>query len=170
VKTCRKVNKTLGHAREGMAPMDFADRDELVEELNTLLEAERAGVRVGKSLVTDAPDADTRALAESIEADEAKWAGALFEALVTLGAEPSQKVGDFYEKAMAVEDFDNRLAFTNRGQAWVVRRLDALIPRIEDQALQDVLRDMHDAHVENIGTANDALEARGHPVPPSARV
>jgi rubrerythrin len=150
--------------------MDFADREELVEELNTLLEAERAGVRVGKSLVADAPDEALRALAESIEADEAKWAGALFEAVNALGGEPSQKVGDFYEKAMAIEDFANRLAFTNRGQAWVVRRLDALLPRIEDQALHDVLQAMYDAHIENIGTANDALESRGHPIPPSARV
>ncbi len=150
--------------------MDFAEHDELVAELNTLLEAERAGARVGASLVADAPDDASRSLAEAIQADEVKWAGALFEAVRSMGAEPSDKVGDFYEKAMAIEDFDNRLAFTNRGQAWVVRRLDALLPRVEDHGLAGVLRAMLDAHVENIGTANDALEARGHPVPPQARL
>ncbi|HLK23148.1 MAG TPA: DUF6306 domain-containing protein [Caulobacteraceae bacterium] len=150
--------------------MDFAERDELVAELNTLLEAERAGARVGASLVADAPDETSRALAESIEADEIKWARALFEALKGMGADPSEKVGEFYEKAMAIEDFDNRLAFTNRGQAWVVRRLDALVPRIEDHGLAGVLQAMLDSHVANIGTANDALEARGHPVPPQARL
>jgi nitronate monooxygenase len=146
------------------------DRDDLVGELTTLLEAERAGARVGASLVAEAPDAEYEALAVSIHADEVKWAKALFEALVQLGAEPSDKVGDFYEKAMAVPDFENRLAFTNRGQAWVVRRLNDLVPQIEDPGLADMLQAMLDAHIENIGTANDALDARGHPVPPQARL
>ncbi len=150
--------------------MDFAERDELVEELTALLEAERAGARVGASLFADAPDAEMEALSQAIQADEAKWARALFEALVALDAQPSDKVGDFYEKAMAIEDFDNRLAFTNRGQAWVVRRLQALLPRVEDDGLAGVLQAMLDAHVANIGTANEALEARGHPIPPQARL
>jgi hypothetical protein len=146
------------------------DRDELIEELTTLLEAERAGARVGASLIDEAPDPEYAALAKAIQADEVKWAKALFEALVHLGAEPSDKVGDFYEKAMAVPDFENRLAFTNRGQAWVVRRLNELIPRVEDDGLAGMLVAMLDAHIENIGTANDALDARGHPVPPQARL
>jgi nitronate monooxygenase len=146
------------------------DRDELIEELTTLLEAERAGARVGASLIDGAPDAEYAALAKVIQADEVKWAKALFEALVQLGAEPSDKVGDFYEKAMAVPDFENRLAFTNRGQAWVVRRLNELLPRVEDDGLAAMLQAMLDAHVESIGAANDALDARGHPVPPQARL
>jgi len=150
--------------------MDFADRDELIEALTVLLEAERAGARVGASLVGDAPDPEMEALSEAIEADEIRWARALFEALVALQAEPSDKVADFFEKAIVIEDFERRLAFTNRGQAWVVRRLQELIPRVEDGGLAGMLQAMHDAHVANIGTANDALEARGHPVPPQARV
>ncbi len=146
------------------------DRDELIEELTTLLEAERAGARVGASLIDGAPDAEYEALAKLIQADEVKWAKALFEALVSLGAEPSDRVGDFYEKAMAVADFENRLAFTNRGQAWVVRRLNELLPQVEDEALAAMLQAMLDAHIENIGAANDALDARGHPVPPQARL
>jgi nitronate monooxygenase len=146
------------------------DRDELIEELTTLLEAERAGARVGASLIDAAPDAEYAALAKLIQAGEVKWAKALFEALVRLGAEPSDNVGDFYEKAMAVPDFENRLAFTNRGQAWVVRRLSELLPHIEDDGLAAMLQAMLDAHIESIGAANDALDARGHPVPPQARL
>ena len=146
------------------------DRDELIEELTTLLEAERAGARVGASLIDEAPDTEYEALAKLIQAGEVKWAKALFEALVSLGAEPSDRVGDFYEKAMAVADFENRLAFTNRGQAWVVRRLNELLPQVEDEALAAMLQAMLDAHIENIGAANDALDARGHPVPPQARL
>ena len=63
------------------------DRDgEPIEELTTLLEAERAGARVGASLIDEAPDAEYEALAKLIQADEVKWAKALFEALVELGS------------------------------------------------------------------------------------
>ncbi len=146
--------------------MDLADRDELVSELTALLEAERAGARVGASLVAEAPDAEYKALSQVIQADEVKWARALFDALTALEAEPSDKVGDFYEKAIAVADFQDRLAFTNRGQGWVVRKLQALLPRIDDQGLHEVLQSMLDAHVANIASANDALQRRGHVIAP----
>ena len=145
--------------------MDFADRDELVGELTTLLEAERAGARVGASLVAQAPDAELKSLSKVIQADEVKWARALYDALVELKAQPSDIVGDFYDKAMAISDFEDRLAFTNRGQGWVVRKLQALLPRIRDDQLRAVLQSMLDAHVANIAAANDALERRGRPAP-----
>src|SRR5580704_18138987 len=140
--------------------MAFADRDELVAELNTLLEAERAGARVGASLVHEAADPEFKALAELIHDDEVKWSRALFEALVELKAEPSHAVGDFYEKAMAIPSFEARLAFTNRGQGWVVRKLRELVPRVGDESLHTVLQAMLDAHVVNIAAANEALERR----------
>ena len=74
-----------------------------------------------------------------IHADEVKWCRALFGALVDLQAEPSLKVGDFYDKAMAIEGVEARLAFVNRGQGWVVRKLRALVPRVRDTALHGVL-------------------------------
>ena len=137
--------------------MDTATRDELVGELNTLLEAERAGARVGASLVAEAKP-EFKGLAEIIHDDEVKWARAMFEAVRSLGAEPSGKVGDFYEKAMAIPDFQARLAFVNRGQGWVVRKLRELAPRVEDAPLRATLQAMLDAHVVNIDAANRALE------------
>ena len=148
--------------------MEYADRDELVGELTALLEAERAGARVGASLVAEAPDAELKSLAQVIQSDEVKWARALFDALVGLQAEPSDAVGDFYEKALAIPDFQDRLAFTNRGQGWVVRKLQALLPRLRDDRLHAVLTSMLDAHVANIASANATLERRGRP-PPAAR-
>jgi nitronate monooxygenase len=148
--------------------MDTVGRDELVGELNALLEAERAGARVGASLVSEAPDDGLKALSKVIQADEVKWAKALFDALVDLKAEPSDQVGDFYQKAMAVPDFQDRLAFTNRGQGWVVRKLQALVPRIEDEGLHGVLQSMLDAHVLNIASANEALREHGYVAPTRA--
>jgi nitronate monooxygenase len=139
--------------------MDAIGRDELVGELNTLLEAERAGARVGAALEREAASAGFEPLAKVIHADEIKWSRALYEALHALGAEPSDRVGDFYERAMAIEGFRERLAFTNRGQGWVARKLRELLPRIEDGSLHETLQAMLDAHVANIDATNRALEA-----------
>lgn len=143
--------------------MTQASRDELVSELNVLLEAERAGARVGASLVADAKGGGFEGLAQTIHDDEVRWSRALFEALRALGAEPSDKVGDFYERAMAIDGFEARLAFTNRGQGWVARKLRELIPRVDEPRLRDTLQAMLDAHVVNIDAANHALEAKGPP-------
>jgi nitronate monooxygenase len=145
------------------AYMGYATVDELAGELNILLEAERAGARVAARLVADAPDAEFNALAKVIHADEVKWCKALFHALVELNVEPSAKVGGFYESAMAVEGAEARLAFVNRGQGWVVRKLRALVPRIRDEALHATLREMLEAHVRNIDSANEALAQRAQP-------
>jgi hypothetical protein len=144
----------------GDAYMEYSDRDEIVGELTTLLEAERAGARVGASLVMEAPDAEFKSLAKVIQADEVKWARALFDALVELKAQPSDTVGDFYEKAMAIPGFQDKLAFTNRGQGWVVRKLKALLPRVRDVKLNAMLKSMLEAHEVNIASANEALDRR----------
>jgi nitronate monooxygenase len=86
-----------------------------------------------------------------------------------LGAEPSDKVGDFYERAMAIEGFEARLAFVNRGQGWVARKLRELLPGIADPELHATLQDMLDRHVVNIDTANAALTAAGFETRPAAR-
>src|SRR5215469_3848521 len=138
---------------------------DLAGELNTLLEAERAGARVGAALAAEAK-AKARGphwedLAKVIHDDEVHWARALFEALHALGAEPSDKVGDFYGRAMAIEGFEARLAFVNRGQGWVVRKLREILPRLEPGTLHTTLQEMLDAHVVNIDAANAALEKAG---------
>jgi nitronate monooxygenase len=140
-----------------MATLDLAG------ELNTLLEAERAGARVGAALVAEAKarSASWQDLTKVIHDEEVHWARAIFEALHEMGAEPSDKVGDFYERAMAIEGFEARLAFVNRGQGWVARKLREILPGVADPGLHATLQDMLDHHVVNIDAANAALAAAG---------
>jgi len=140
------------------AYMGYAGRDELIAELNTLLEAERAGARVAARLAVHAPDAELRRMSRSIQGDEARWCRMLRGVLARLGAEASPRVGGFYDKAMAIDDPRARVAFLNRGQAWVVRRLRALMPRVRDEALYRDLRDMLVAHEDNIAFAQSVLD------------
>jgi nitronate monooxygenase len=145
------------------AYMGFVPAAELTAELNVLLEAERAGARVAARIAADAVDVELKALAKVIHADEIKWCRALFGALGDLDVEPSMKVGDFFDKAMAIEGVEARLAFVNRGQGWVVRKLRELVPRIRDETLHEVLGEMLRAHEVNIASANEALERRAAP-------
>ncbi|HWA63834.1 MAG TPA: nitronate monooxygenase [Caulobacteraceae bacterium] len=166
LETAEPASETCYAARADDGYMGFIPAAELAAELNVLLEAERAGARVAARLVADCRDAELKTLSTVIHADEVRWCRVLFEALVDLGAAPSQSVGSFYEKAMAIEHVEARLAFVNRGQGWVVRKLRDLLPRIRDDRLHASLRQMLEAHELNIASANDALARRGAPSRP----
>lgn len=133
--------------------MGFASHDEMLAELNRLLEAERAGARVALISARSAPNEDHAGLMRTVRADEARWCAMLSRQIRRLGGTPSRTVGAFHAKAMAIADPIERLAFLNRGQAWVVRKLEALTPKVRDDRLHADLRAMLDSHRVNIGLA-----------------
>lgn len=100
------------------AYMGYASEDELVTFLNELLEAETAGARVTLASAREAGDGPIAGLMQSIHRDEAHWCAMLIPHIKLRGATPSPKIGAFYEKAMAIADLGERIAFLNRGQGW----------------------------------------------------
>ncbi|MDD3651580.1 DUF6306 domain-containing protein [Immundisolibacter sp.] len=132
-------------------------REELLAALDELLEAERAGARVALHTANDAP-AELTPLVRAIQHDEARWCALLTQSIQRLGGTPSRRTGDFYAKAMAIRDLPARLAFLNRGQRWVVRKLQALLPRVGDARLQAGLGAMLTAHEANIARVAAALD------------
>ena len=140
--------------------MGCLDREALIDALNELLEAERAGAQVGARLVTDTNDPELKALGHVIRADEVRWCSMLMAAIKALDAEPSPVIGAFYEKTMAIADVEARIAFVNRGQGWVVRKLGALLPQVRDDGLHIQLREMLVAHENNIESAQATLDRR----------
>lgn len=141
--------------------MGYAPRDELLPALNELLEAERAGARVALASKKTAQDSSISELMGIVHADEAHWCAMLTRHIRRLGGTPSRKTGAFHTKAMKIEDIVARTAFLNRGQSWVVRKLEVLIPRIRDDMLHADLRDMAERHRVNIGLAEEKLRAAG---------
>jgi Domain of unknown function (DUF6306) len=135
---------------DAQTPTGPIARDALLTALNELLEAERAGARVAMETGREVTAPDLSDLVGDIHKDEVRWCGMLMRAIKTLDATPSSVTGAFHGKAMAIAGLEERLAFLNRGQAWVVRRLQALIPRVEDAALQADLQAMLEAHHLNI--------------------
>ena len=137
------------------AYMGYAGKDELIAFLNELLEAERAGARVTSESARSAGTGPTAALMRTIEHDEARWCAMLFRHVNALGETPSAKIGSFYGKAMAIADLGARIAFLNRGQSWVVRKLQEILPRVRDNQLHADLSEMLRSHEINIALANE---------------
>ncbi len=94
----------------------YAGKEELTAILTELLEAERAGVRVTHESALTARGGPLGELMRAIEKDEARWCAMLSGHLRMLGQPPSSKLGAFYEKAMAISDLGERIAFLNRSQ------------------------------------------------------
>ena len=143
------------------AYMGFATRAEIAAFLNELLEAERAGTGVALKSAAAAGGTPFDGLLHDIHRDEARWCAMLLRQLKALGEPASPRIGAFQDKAMAIEGLPERIAFLNRGQGWVVRKLREMMPKVRDDGLHRDLADMLQSHEANIARATDALEARG---------
>jgi 5,10-methenyltetrahydrofolate synthetase len=142
--------------REARRPLTPA---ELAALLNTLLEAERAGAKVVAAFISQLSlDAAAQASLVSIQRDESRNCAVLIGLLHHIQAFPSRATGNFLQAALAIEGDRERLAFLNRGQAWVARRVAAALPRITDPRVRDEMQAMHDSHLVNIGVCEKLLE------------
>ena len=134
----------------------------VIARLDELLEAERAGARVTMETARQVPDAPLRELIDAVHRDEVKWCVMLGHAIRELDATPGSLTGAFYEKAMAIADIRERLAFLNRGQGWVARKLRELLPMVNNPAIERNLTEMLVAHEVNIDKVN-AWRENGDP-------
>ncbi|MBV8854598.1 MAG: hypothetical protein JOY91_14390 [Sinobacteraceae bacterium] len=122
---------------------------ELLSLLQELLAGEIAGARVCLQSARSASDPYGPLLSQ-IHRDEAHWCDLLTRHIKRLGGEPASQAGPFLAKAMAIADLRERMAFLNRGQAWVVRKLRESLPAIQDESLRSDLSEMLEAHQDNI--------------------
>jgi Domain of unknown function (DUF6306) len=125
--------------------------------LNALGEAERAGGRVLHELTQMAKSPELRELLKKVGHDEGYYAGELSAQVRRLGGAPSNKTGDFVEKVRAVTDFRGKLELLNRGQRWVIRKIEENLPGLNDADLRAFLDLMAKGHYQNIGALDDAL-------------
>lgn len=147
-------------AQEGSdAYMGYATKEELGGFLNELLEAERAGTGVALRSAEGAAGTPFVGLLRDIHKDEARWCAMLLRQLKALGVPASSKIGAFQEKALAIDPIPERIAFLNRGQGWVVKKLCEMIPKVRDDSLHRDLAEMLQSHERNIARANEALGA-----------
>lgn len=130
-----------------------------VDRLNELLEAERAGVETLSRLFPEARTPEMKTLFGQVRDDEAWSCAGLARSIKTLGGVMSEKKGDFAEKVMSEPTLAARLRLLNRGQGWVVKRLDALLGETLPASVSDFLREMKKRHVANIEACERLAES-----------
>jgi nitronate monooxygenase len=132
---------------------------EVVEFLNTLGEAERAGGRVLHDLEQEASSLELRELLRKAAHDEGYWAGQIGTHIRRLGGEPSNRTGDFVDKVRALGDLKSKIELLNRGQRWVIRKIEERLPALSDPQLRAFLVVMAQGHRVNIQAVDDALKS-----------
>ena len=143
---------------------EFEDKltnDQIIEALTELLEGERAGARIAKETRVEADKLEAAApmidLIEQIQRDEVRYCKLLIDAIESLGGHPSNETGAFYGKCMSISDLGERLAFLNRGQGWVSRKINEIVPQLRDNQLIADLKEMRQTHDVNIEKTNVTL-------------
>jgi len=128
------------------------------EFLNMLGDAERAGGRVLHELTDQASSLELKEMLKKVAHDEGYYAGELAHQVRRLGGAPSNKTGDFVEKVRAVADFHGKLDLLNRGQRWVIRKINENVGIAGDLELKAFLVVMAKGHEMNIGALEQALK------------
>lgn len=121
----------------------------LDELLQTLLSAERAGARVASASMRESRDPTLRPVLEQILAGEGESCRRLLACMQHLGLEPNRQTGEFYTRAMAIDDLHERMAFIDRGQRWVIRRLRETLPDCTDPTVREELETVLRIHEAN---------------------
>ncbi|MBH3434312.1 nitronate monooxygenase [Pseudomonas citronellolis] len=136
-----RLAQLVTEADASLARLQGGDEDaDLVDWLQELLSAERAGARVMLDSARQTEDPRLLERLHALHQGEAESCRRLRRSLQRLGAEPGRELGAFHAKAMAIEEMAERLRFVARGQRWVARRLAQRLPRIRQAWLREELR------------------------------
>lgn len=123
------------------------DGNDLIDWLQMLLEAERAGALIMVDSLKEARDEALILQLEALHVSEAASCQRLRRSLKRLGAVPSKKVSDFHAKTMIIADMDERLMFIARGQRWVAKRIEEKLPTISQRWLYEELKAVLTLHI-----------------------
>ena len=122
----------------------------LVDRMQELLEAERAGVKCLDVMADRAADMGRKELFSIFRNDEGKFCAGLYGFLQARGAVPTANVGAFADKVIALPTEAEQVALLVKGQAWVVRKIDEIPSAEMSSGEKAFFADMREVHVVNI--------------------
>ena len=125
-----------------------------------MLAAERAGAKALVALMDDWPrHGEEWAALRKVQADEAHNCSMIGEMLKRTGTPYSHATGQFYDKAIAVKDPRERVAFLIRGLGWAVREFKQALPRIPREDVRYLMEGMRDRHLRSIAACEPIARA-----------
>ena len=122
----------------------------LVDRMQELLEAERAGVKCLDVMADHAVNMGKKELFSLFRNDEGKFCAGLFRLLQARGAVPTKNVGAFADKVISLPTESEQVALLIKGQAWVVRKIEEIAPEELNAEEKAFFTDMREVHVVNI--------------------
>ncbi len=134
---------------------------ELVDFLNRMLEAERAGARALVVFMDDWPrhGPEWQTL-RKVHDDEAHNCALIGEQLKRRGRDYSHATGEFYGKAVAINGARERIGFLVKGLRWAIREFEQALPRIDDAAVKQLFQGMRERHLRSAATCESVAAKR----------
>jgi hypothetical protein len=125
-----------------------------------MLETERAGARALVVFLDEhARQGEAWKVLRKVQADEAHNCAMVGEMLKRSGSAYSHATGEFYDKAVAVKEPRERIAFLIKGLQWAVSEFEAALPRIERQDVRAVIENMRDRHRRSIAACESLVRS-----------
>lgn len=131
----------------------------MIDRMQALLEAERAGVRCLSAMAKETSPGEKQDFLVFLRNDEGRFCAGLYRLIQARGETPTDRVGAFVEKVLALPGEAERLALLVKGQAWVVRKIDEMPPADMTREEEEFFADMREAHVVNIEACRKYLPA-----------
>jgi len=122
----------------------------MIDRMQELLEAERAGVRCLAAMADEAPEGEKKDFLVFLRNDEGRFCAGLTRLIQERGGVPTDRVGSFAEKVLSIEGEAERLALLVKGQSWVVRKIDEIPAPEMTPDEKPFFDDMRKSHVVNI--------------------
>ncbi|WP_102344788.1 DUF6306 domain-containing protein [Bacillus sp. Marseille-P3661] len=128
--------------------------------LNSLLEAERAGVQTMDYLLKNCSTDQLEGRFKHVKSDEAWSCAGLHDAIIREGGVPTKETGDFTEKVKSQNTLEEKLTLLNKGQSWVARKIDEVLEFELHEETRLFLIEMKTKHNENIANMEEYLSSK----------
>jgi nitronate monooxygenase len=123
-----------------------------------MLEAERAGARaLVVYMGSFERNSEPWKILRAIQADEAHNCALIGKLIEKSGTPYSHATGEFYDKAVAVKNPREQIAFLVRGLKWAVKKFEAALPQLDPEA-RDLFIRMRDSHLRSIAACERVLK------------
>ena len=134
---------------------------ELVDFLNRMLEAERAGAKALVVFMDDWPrhGPEWQTL-RKVHEDEAHNCALIGEQLKRRGRDYSHATGEFYVKAVTVKGARERIGFLVKGLRWAIREFEQALPGIPDPAVKQLFQGMRERHQRSAAACESVAAKR----------
>ena len=133
----------------------------MIDRMQELLEAERAGVRCLAAMADAAPEGEKKDFLVFLRNDEGRFCAGLHRLIRDRKGTPTDRTGPFADKVLALAGEAERLALLVKGQSWVVRKIDEIPPGEMTPGEKEFFDDMREAHVVNIEACRKYLPPAG---------